>query len=423
MKTKQHKESAFTLIELLMAMILVSLISVACIWIFKQSLDISSKAKGRAELNKKFRITQDKLRKDLLGTLPLKSGLQNFVMISRYRYVEAFDKTFQQDYLSFATSTRVTSDLTTGYVSYDIVLEDDVSVLYRYVSTMDDYVNNTTKTLRREEVVRGCVQFKVEYLWADPRVEPASGALVSNEPFEKNILNPGAFFVLHPYVNEADTGRNYFTRYNTGGLNGSNILEHADGVLHAGATATSSMGEFVKSSRYGTGVVAHGVDAGYILIPDPEDITLTKEQKVIDVPSYEEAIPADSEDPTVGEPGGACNLLWVNPYLRVIHIRSPNLYKNGAKQQYLTASTIPYDITGLYPTDDDWVDAAIVTSDAIAHNDLVDPTAADYMNRNAAARYPTYIPAQVKVTVKLHNEDMTVTRTQTFRYTLPQTGP
>ena len=98
-----HRTEGFTLIELMMAMILVSLIAVSCIWIFQQSLDIRDKSVGRSEVNKEFRKAQDKLRKDLVDCQGLTSGIQNFIMISRYREVTDFGKTFPQDYLSLAT--------------------------------------------------------------------------------------------------------------------------------------------------------------------------------------------------------------------------------------------------------------------------------------------------------------------------------
>ena len=114
---------------------------------------------------------------------------------------------------------------------------------------------------------------RVEYIWRDPRPAPAA-ALVSNLAHEKNVPDPGIWMTLHPFINEADTGSNYFTRYKTGGYNGSNILEHSAGNKHAGA-ATAVGAERIMSGRYGTGVLVHNTDTGYIFVPNPNDITLS----------------------------------------------------------------------------------------------------------------------------------------------------
>jgi len=411
-----HRKSAFTLIELLMAMILVSLISVACIWVFRQSLEISSIASSRAKINESFRKAQDKIRKDLVDCLPLDSRQQQFIMISRYADRPDFKKTLPKDYLSFATTTRVTDDLVSGFVSYDLV----GTTLYRYVSDEFDWKNSKKMgyssceewpSFHREIVVKNCVEFKVEYLWKDERDIEVNGAVAtipSTKDEYRHISGSGMFLSLHPWVNEDATGKNTLgTMYRTGGFNGSAVVKHvsddaAETVVNHSGEATTVGAEFNTSAIF-------GINGSEILIPNPDDFSKSYSEPYQGKPGYARESYKEVEG-LADKPSKP--ILDKASYNRIVFIRSPNLYRYHEGFSIAGNGGRTYDITANYPSAD-W------TKDYVPGGNFFGA----YLVANSGIKSEgTFVPAQLRITMKIHNDNHSVFSTHSFILNIPFSG-
>lgn len=400
----RERRSGFTLIELMIAMLLMSMVTATCIWVFRQSLGIYNKSTGNAEVNQNWRIAMEKINQDLSACLPLSSGEQRFLMINRFADDDEFGRSFPRDYLSFTTTTRILGDTTTALVSYDIVeTASKLPILMRYVTKVDDLTTlaeplENNGGVYREVLAEYCTMFRIEYLWEDPR---PVGTVVP-EPGDasfKQIEDPGIFMTLHPDINEDPAGLNAAgTDRFTGGLNGTSVLQNPDSSLHAGA-GTSVLEELYTSYLYDSSASSIG-----IIIPFRNQAGFAPEPFTGSPGMINRQGSTNTGVSTLGSlqyvPAG------IGARNRVILIMSPNLWPGSN----MDPSDTPLDITANFGV------LGGTPADFPTDFDPLAPAGTYYHSATNETLYPTYVPAQLRITMKIYNKSRTsiITRSKTF---------
>lgn len=381
----------------MVAMMLMSMVTATCIWVFRKSLDIYQTATGNAEVNQSLRVAFEKINQDMSACLPLSSGEQRFLMISRFGDDPEWGKSFPRDYLSFATTTRVRGDTTTALVSYDITETlSGLPILWRYSQKTSEL--GSEATIVREVLCEYCTEFRIEYLWHDPRTKaspPANNA-------DKWAEDPGLFLTLWPYINELNTGLDCVAKFKTGGLNGASVVEHVSGTKHAGAGPTRVQDEFYGSYLFpkpgGTPGIAIPFRGGL-----PEE-AFTKPGMLL------------KRGASIGWQNSVATVVDTNDYNRIILIRSNVLINDKLAPTpgtaTLAATDPPLDITANY------------SAAAIGPN--FNPTTGFPVTfpapANNAVLWPTYVPQQIRVTMKAHNKGRSVMLTRTKTFWIPSSG-
>jgi prepilin-type N-terminal cleavage/methylation domain-containing protein len=418
----------FTLIELMIAMFLMVMVTATCVMVFKESLRGFSKATGSAEVNQQWRVAMEKINQDLNGCLSMSSGMQRFLLYSQYVPNEEWGKDFPSDYLSFTTTTRYQGSLQTAIVTYSLVYTWDnnnvqKSTLWRYVQGFNPPGGGSgTLAIEREALCEGCPMFRVEYAWKDPREEANSPVLpdLPSNTYNKHIMDPGMILNMHPEINNKIMDLE--NTYKAGGLNGKNLLQHEDGingVVHAGPSAalvSKEYLEFLSSNGMNFEIVFYDSASQTLQTYPLKDFINSNQSpgymKVSDG-SFQEAIGSETKN--------------LGNYLKFIFILSPNLINDSSGTVPLEATDDPLDITanfsnmigggvaGLakgteppYEVAKGWGNYFIDNSDTTNHTEL--------------KLWPTYVPPQLRVTMKVENNTHTALITRSKLFTVPTSG-
>lgn len=383
----------------MVAMMLMSMVTATCIWVFRKSLDIYQTATGNAEVNQSLRVAFEKINQDLSACLPLSSGEQRFLMISRFADDDEWGKSFPRDYLSFATTTRVRGDTTTALVSYDITETlSGLPILWRYSQKTSEL--GPESTIVREVLCEYCTEFRIEYLWHDPRTKGAT--IPSANYYEKQAEDPGLFLTLWPYINEDPTGLDANAKFKTGGLNGISIVEHSSSNKHAGA-ATDVQDEFYVSYLFpkpgGTAGISIPFRGGaYEVAVNKTGMLLRRGATSAWVEADASIVPPTNDN-----------------YNRIILIRSNPLINDhqASGTTALLATDPPLDITANFGA------GVMGANIPLGFNNTTSGYNAAISN---PVLWPTYVPQQIRVTMKAHNKGRSVMLTRTKTFWIPSSG-